>query len=106
MLDALSIFRAFTLSSVNDMFLGNLAPWALFFVEVSVNKSDLLRSPQMLDADCKMCVAGGESVPTQSRCMEARSIDDDDDEDDDEPQRPVGRPPMRSMLLRNMGGRS
>ena len=62
------------------------------------------RSPQMLDISCKLCVAGGEGVPTQSRCMEAR--DSDDDNDDDEPQRPVGRPPMRSMLLRNMGGRS
>jgi hypothetical protein len=52
------------------------------------------------DIDCDECIAGGESVPTQNRCMEAHGLNIDD-----QAQRPVGRLPMRSMLLRHAGER-
>jgi len=66
-----------------------------------VNRSDQFRSPQMPDdIDCDECIAGGESVPTQNRCMEAHGLNIDD-----QAQRPVGRLPMRSMLLRHAGER-
>jgi hypothetical protein len=78
-----------------------------------VNRSDQFRSPQKTDIDCDLCIAGGESVPTQDRCVEARAVTEDYDmtEDDDvavrdAAQRPAGRPPMRSMLLRRAGERS
>ena len=69
-----------------------------------MNRTDQFRSPQLPDIDCDQCIAGGESVPTQNRCMEVHGLALDDV--DDAPQRPAGRPPMRSMLLRQAGERS
>ena len=78
-----------------------------------MNRTDQFRSPQKPDIDCDLCMAGGESVPTQDRCMEAHGMTEDDDltEDDvmtvdDAVPRPAGRPPMRSTLLRRAGERS
>ena len=66
-----------------------------------MNTTDRFRRPEMSEIDCNLCVEGDDPATAQIRCMQSRGFSVMD-----EAQRPAGRPPMRSVLLRQADGRN